>query len=192
MSEHNDQFDKLLQFFKVLGNENRLKIVGLLAEEAWNVGELADFLKLSEPTVSHHLALMKELGLVTVRAEGNQRIYALDTAFLENMSRDIFSQSNLADLVDETAGDAGDQKVLRAFVKDGRLRDIPVSRKKQRVVLKWLVQQLEPERRYHELELNQLLKRYYPDHASLRRYLVDEKFMARDSGNIYWRLPLEE
>ncbi|MCA9964369.1 MAG: winged helix-turn-helix transcriptional regulator, partial [Anaerolineales bacterium] len=59
-----ERFEQLLQFFKVLGNKNRLQILGLLANEERNVGELALMLDLKEPTVSHHLALLKELGLV--------------------------------------------------------------------------------------------------------------------------------
>lgn len=63
----NDQFQRLLNFFKVLGNESRLKILGLLANQERSVGELAALLELREPTVSHHLATMKELGLINVR-----------------------------------------------------------------------------------------------------------------------------
>lgn len=64
----NDQFQRLLNFFKVLGNESRLKILGLLANQERSVGELAALLELREPTVSHHLATMKELGLINVQA----------------------------------------------------------------------------------------------------------------------------
>ena len=56
-----DNFTQLLQFFKILGNESRLQIVGLLANGERSVGELADALRLTEPTVSHHLAMMKEV-----------------------------------------------------------------------------------------------------------------------------------
>jgi len=93
------QFNHLLKFFKVLGNESRLKILGLLANEERSVGELAELLGVREPTISHHLAMMKQLGLVQVRPEGNNRIYRLDTAALERMSKDVFSQDNLATLV---------------------------------------------------------------------------------------------
>ena len=62
-----EDFDKLLAFFKVMGNENRLKIAGLLAEREHTVSELADLLDLREPTVSEHLAMMKVIDLVRVR-----------------------------------------------------------------------------------------------------------------------------
>ncbi|MEZ4589928.1 MAG: DUF2087 domain-containing protein [Chloroflexota bacterium] len=48
-------------------------------------------------------------------------------------------------------------------------------------------QQLEFDRRYPEAELNEILKQLNPDFASLRRYLIDHKLMAREN-NIYWRI----
>jgi DNA-binding transcriptional ArsR family regulator len=182
-----EHFDHLLQFFKVLGNESRLKILGLLANQAWSVGELAQFLELKEPTVSHHLAAMKELGLVHGRADGNTRIYELDTKFLETMSKDIFSQATLATLVEDASADGFEAKVKKAFIQDGRLKAIPSREKKKLVILNWIVQQIEPDKQYPEQELNQLLNTFHPDHASLRRYLVDYKLMQRESG-IYWRI----
>ena len=187
-----DQFDTLLQFFKVLGNESRLKILGLLANDERSVGELAILLKLREPTVSHHLAAMKELGLVDVKANGNVRIYKLNTSFLDGMNKDIFSQTNLATLVTEDTGDAWENRILALYLDGNTIKEIPLKRKKQRVILKWLVQKFEMDRKYHELELNERLKLYNPDVAALRRYMVEEQLMARDNRNMYWRLPLEE
>lgn len=183
-----EKFGALLQFFKVLGNESRLKILGLLANQERSVGELATLLELKEPTVSHHLAMMKKLGLVNVQAEGNMRIYQLQTSFLESMSADIFSQDNLATLVDETAGDSWEQKVLRTFIEDNRVKQIPVQYKKKKVLLRWMLQNFETEKRYTEREVNDTIKQYHPDSAWFRRAMVDEKMMAREKG-IYWRLP---
>ena len=188
MSEE-QQFDTLLQFFKVLGNESRLKILGLLANDERTVGELAALLELREPTVSHHLTAMKELGLVDVRVEGNNRVYRLNTSFLEGMNKNIFSQTNLANLVNEESGNAWEDKVLRYYVVDGRLKGIPSKQKKRYVVLKWLADQFETERQYHELEMNERLRLYHHDCASLRRYLVENRLMARDKNNMYWRTP---
>lgn len=186
-----EQFDTLLQFFKVLGNESRLKILGLLANDERTVGELAALLELREPTVSHHLAAMKELGLIDGRAEGNNRIYWLNTRFLEGLSRNIFSRSHLAKLVEEESGNAWEDKVLRYYLEDGRLKKIPSKQKKRYVILKWLVGKFETDRQYHELELNRMLKEYHPDCAALRRYMVENHLMARDNSNTYWRLPVE-
>lgn len=182
-----EQFQKLLNFFKVLGNESRLKILGLLANQERSVGELAALLALREPTVSHHLATMKELGLIDVRAEGNNRIYWLDGKFLESMSKDILSQAQLAELVTDDSTNAYEQKILSNFVENGRITQIPARYKKQFVIMKWVANQLEFDRRYPEAELNDILKQINPDFASLRRYLIDHKLMAREN-NSYWRI----
>jgi predicted transcriptional regulator len=182
-----EDFDKLLQFFKVLGNESRLKILGLLANEERTVGELAELLGVKEPTVSHHLSMMKELGLVDMRAAGNERIYRLENKFLETMSKDIFSQNNLATLVDDQTENTWEQKVLKTFVENGRITAIPSRYKKRQVILNWLVEKFEHDRRYTEAELSEMLEQYHPDYAALRRYFIETKLMAREKG-IYWRI----
>jgi hypothetical protein len=189
MSE--EQFQKLLSFFKVLGNESRLKLLGLLANQERSVGELAALLELREPTVSHHLSTMKELGLVNVRAEGNTRIYWLDVKFLESMSKDILSQAQLAELAPAGGENRWEQKVLSTFVENGRITQLPARRKKQLVVMNWVVEHFKYDVRYPEADLNEKLKELNPDFASLRRYLIDHKLMAREN-NVYWRIPPEE
>ena len=107
-------FDTLLAFFKVLGNEQRLKLLGLLADSEYNVGDLALLLDLKEPTVSHHLARLRDLGLVRVRAEGTNRYYALDTGGLEKMNKEIFTPAHMASLV-APAGKT--DPALRGFIR---------------------------------------------------------------------------
>lgn len=182
-----ERFEQLLQFFKVLGNKNRLQILGLLANQERNVGELALMLDLKEPTVSHHLGLLKELGLVDTQADGNLRVYRLNHKALERMNKDIFSPRQLAALVDvQRSEETWEDKVLKAFVVNGRLVDIPARRKKRLVVLTWLVEQLDPAKQYHELELNSWLKQFHEDCASLRRFMVEEQLLIRER-NTYWR-----
>jgi hypothetical protein len=85
--------------------------------------------------------------------------------------------------------------VLRRFVHHGRLLAMPAARGKRLVVLDHLAGLFEPGRRYPEPEVNELLGRYHPDYAMLRRYLVDDGFLAREdvpapSGSrvkVYWR-----
>ena len=81
---------------------------------------------------------------------------------------------------------ADEAKVLRAFVRDGRLTSIPSAWGKRRVVLDWLAQRFEPGRRYSEAMVNLSLGQVHPDTAALRRYLVDDGFLSRDHGE-YWR-----
>lgn len=182
-----EQLETLLEFFRVLGNESRLKIVGLLANREHSVGELAEALELREPTVSHHLAKLKELGLVDMRAEGNNRFYRLNGKMLERLNKNVFSVEQMASLV-EDSGNEWDNKVLKNFLDGDQIKSIPAQYKKQLVILRWLVDRFEHGRRYPEAEVNEIIKRHHPDSASWRRAMVEEGFMAREGG-IYWRLP---
>lgn len=83
---------------------------------------------------------------------------------------------------------ADDAKVLRSFVRNGRLVSIPARAAKRRVVLDVIAQDFEPGVRYREAMVNELLRRWHPDVAAIRRYLVDEGFLEREGGcGDYWR-----
>jgi hypothetical protein len=80
-----------------------------------------------------------------------------------------------------------DQQVLRNFLTDDdRLRTIPSKQSKLLVVLDRLAQEFEPGRTYPEAEVNEILQRFHPDFAALRRYLVENSFLTRED-NVYWR-----
>src|SRR5436309_721835 len=67
-----------------------------------------------------------------------------------------------------------DQRVLQNFLgDDGRLRQIPTKHSKLLVVLDHLSQSFEPGRRYPESGVNEILTRFHPDYAALRRYLAE-------------------
>lgn len=76
--------------------------------------------------------------------------------------------------------------MLDTFIKDGRIVQLPRHKAKRLVILDLLAQEFEPGVHYSERELNEVLRRFHPDTAALRRYLVDEEFMEREAGE-YWR-----
>jgi hypothetical protein len=79
-----------------------------------------------------------------------------------------------------------EESVLRAFFRDGRLTEIPAREAKRRIVLERIALEFEPGLDYDERTVNAIVGRFFPDHAALRRYLVDEGFLDRDHGR-YWR-----
>lgn len=180
-------FDTLLMFFKALGNENRLRIVGLLAQRDRAVGELAAELGLREPTVSEHLAYLKESGLVAVRPEKTSRIYSFNNEALTELNKAVFSRQKLAAIIEETP-EVYERRVLASFLKDGRITAFPAALKKQLVLLKWIARQIEPDREYSEKEISAFLAQFHEDYATIRRELVDWHFMAREAGR-YWLRP---
>lgn len=179
-----------LQFFRALADESRLKIVGLLANGERSVDELADALRLKAPTISHHLAKLRDAGLVQMRAEGTAHLYRLDVAVLRQMSKDILTPEGIASLGDNVEGDAWDRKVLRQSFDGDRLKQIPVSRKKRDVVLNWLAGRFAPGVRYIEREVNEIIKRHHEDSATLRRELINGGWMERENG-VYWLVDSE-
>lgn len=191
-SEQQPEFETLLNFFKALGNESRLKIIGLLAERERTVGDMAAALGLKEPTVSQHLDMLKHAGLVKVRPEGNFRYYSLDSQALIGMNRDVFSREGLASIVGEAVegGDEFERKVFKTFCDGERIIQLPTSDKKFLVLLRWLANDFDYGVQYPEKQVNEILKRHHEDYALLRRELVDRGFMQREKG-IYWRVPLK-
>src|SRR6516162_10065825 len=67
--------------------QTRLRILGLLAAERRSVEELAALLDLKPSTVSWHLARLKEIGLVEMRAQGNTHIYRMNSKGLGRINR---------------------------------------------------------------------------------------------------------
>jgi DNA-binding transcriptional ArsR family regulator len=63
--------------FKALSDENRLAIVLLLSEHSRTVRELTEATGLAQTLVSHHLAPLRELGLVSVTPKGRSNVYSL-------------------------------------------------------------------------------------------------------------------
>jgi predicted transcriptional regulator len=184
-----DSNSELVDFFKALADANRLKIVGLLAGRSYSVEELAALLNLKPSTVSHHLAKLSEVGLVSARADSYYNVYQLDEKALETKSRNLFSQENIKATVSDVDLDAYDSKVIADYTrKDGSLKTIPAQRKKLEAVLRYVVKAFKVGKRYSEKQVNEILSGYHEDTASLRRELVGFGLMKREGGGgEYWR-----
>ena len=76
---------------------------------------------------------------------------------------------------------------LRRYVRGGRISVIPARRAPRLLLLDQVAQAFEPGLRYSELAVNEILKSVYDDHATLRRYLVDEELLSRTPDGTYWR-----
>jgi predicted transcriptional regulator len=179
----------VLRFFKSLADASRLRMLGILADRECSVEELASLLDLKAPTVSHHLNKLKELSLVRMRQEGTTHLYTLDADALRALSKDVLTPEKMVSLADDVEGEAWERKVLRDFFEGERLKEIPASRKKRTIVLRWLAARFEPGVRYTEREVNEILRRHHPDSATLRRELIASAhaLMRRERG-LYWRV----
>ncbi len=178
--------EQLLSFFKALADANRLKIVGLLSQHPYTVEQLAALLNLRPPTISHHLRMLSEAGLVSARAESYYNMYQLETGTLEQIASHLVKQDRLPSMAAEVDLEAYDRLVLRnLLLPNGKLKVIPAQRKKREVVLKHILKSFEPGAHYTEKQVNDILSRFHEDTATLRREMIVYKLMKRAEGE-YW------
>lgn len=177
-----DQQAELLDFFLALSNAERLKVVGVIAIEPMSMAQIAERLKWTPTEVYKHISSLEHFGLV----KNQDGAYRLDIDALHQKSRRILSGSRPRMSKDDFEGEAYERKVLSDYFAPGeKLKQIPLQRKKFAVVLRYLLRAFEPGQRYTEKQVNELLKCYHPDTASLRRGMVDEGMLARQDG-VYW------
>jgi biotin operon repressor len=182
-----DPSQELLGFFLALGDRSRLKIVGLLSEQAYTVEQLSDRVGLSESTVSHHLARLSEAGLVSARAVGHYSVYSLELDTVCGMARRLLKTECLPALARDIDRDASEKRVLASFTgRDGRFSALPTQEKKLLVLLRRVLRDFEPGLRYNERKVDAILSRYHPDTARLRRGLVEHGLMEA-GGTGYWK-----
>ena len=194
-----EQVAELLAFFKALADENRLKIIGLLAQRPYSVEKLAEALGLGVSTTSHHLSRLSKARLVSSRTDGHYYIYSLQTDTLKSMAQHLLHDEELPRLSENLSQGAGgieeayDRKVLANFTGvDGRITAFPAQEKKHLALLRYVLKSFEPGVRYSEKQVNEILLHYHDDTATLRRGLVEYHLMSREGGGgAYWR-PLEE
>ncbi len=184
----------LLKFFKAMADANRLKIIGLLARQPYTVEQLAAMLGLGASTVSHHLSRLSDAGLVTATARSYYNYYQLQTETIEQMAHSLLAKETLLALANEMEEDAQNRATVSHYLlPDGRLKTIPSQQKKLHAVLRHILHDFEPGRRYSEKEVNQILARYHEDTASLRREMIASRLMDRESGgSAYWRIDQPE
>ena len=76
--------------FKALNDSTRRQILDLLKEKDLSAGEIAEAFNISKPSISHHLDLLKNAGLVTSERDGQFIVYSLDTTALEEATQWLF------------------------------------------------------------------------------------------------------
>jgi hypothetical protein len=182
-SDGTDNARELARLLKVIADESRLRILGLLAEGPLVGKEIAARLDLTPPTVSHHMRKLVDAGIVTATSDAQMQRYALNGDLLLAMRRAPLEpepETSPASTDDEDA--AYRAKVLRNFFDGERLKTIPAQRKQRVIVLQKLMDRFDPAQTYAEREVNDLLRPTHDDVASLRRELVDYGFMTRERG----------
>ena len=167
---------------RVLADPERLAIAGSLATQPATAAELSERLDLPAHRIRRHLARLTAAKIVA--ADSDRRTYRLQVESLREAAKEAGPPRDpglaLGAIYEE------EESVLRHYFRRGRLREIPAKHAKRMVVLSRLALEFDVGVRYSEKQVNEILERFHDDHASLRRYLVDEGFLSRDHGE-YWR-----
>jgi hypothetical protein len=164
----------------LLANDERRTVFAAVVLGAGTVAAIATATGLDATSVTRALTRLVDGGVIR---RGDSGELEVDAPVFQNAARRAASAPPEPDL-----GGASPEaiKVLRAFVRDGRLTSIPATHAKRMVILDRLAQEFEPGRRYSEAMVNLTLGKWHADTAALRRYLVDEGFLDRAEGE-YWR-----
>jgi hypothetical protein len=167
---------------RALADPERLAIAGALALGPRDATQLAASLGVSIARVRRHLNRLSSAGVV--RAQEDRRTYRLDAGTLRAAAEEVGPprEAGLA----LGAANEDEEAVLRSYFRGGTLREIPAKASKRRIVLERIAVEFDPGVRYSESEVNAVVGRFHPDHAALRRYLVDDGFLSRERG-VYWR-----
>jgi hypothetical protein len=176
MTEHPDDI------LRALADPERLRIAGALAAGDAAAGTLAETLALPLARVRRHLTRLAAAGVA--RLQPDRRTYRLDPETLRWAAEQVGPPRDVG--IALGAANEDEEAVLRAFFRDGRLTELPMKASKRRIVLERVALEFEPGVRYDEREVNAIVGAFFHDHASLRRYLVDEGFLDREAGT-YWR-----
>ncbi len=170
------------EILRALADPERLVITGTLARGDATAADLARAADIEIERARRHLNRLTAVGVV--RLDDDRRTYRLDPETLRWAAERVGPPRDAG--LSLGAASEDEASVLRTFFRGGRLTEIPVKEAKRRIVLERIALEFEPGVRYDERTVNAIVGRFYADHAALRRSLVDEGFLDRESGR-YWR-----
>lgn len=176
---------EILSFVKALASADRLRIIGVLVRGKATQSDIAEQLHLPVRDVFNHLAFLVHVGII----HETDGFYDLDEKTIQSFARGQLEVKRPT--YQDQPEDA--RKVLKGFLNaDGTLKQIPAPGNKRLIILNFIVDAFAFDTDYTEKEVNTILRRFHVDTAALRRYLVDEGLMARESdGTRYWRVRKE-
>ncbi len=191
MADHDSQteaktVETVWQFFRALVDDNRIRLLGWLIEGDLTLPEIARRLGLKPNTAQRHVEYLVQLGIVAEVAGARPPAYHFSREALTAMARETLARApNLT--AAELDMSTFNRKVITDFTNpDGSLKSLPAQEKKFMIILYYLIDKFLPDVDYTEREVVEILRRFHPDTATLRRALVDNGLMER-KNNIYRR-----
>ena len=78
------------------------------------------------------------------------------------------------------------EQIDQFFRADGTLVSIPVKLNKKLAVLRHIAAELSPDAKYPEKQLNEIIAKFHPDTAALRRHMIEYEILERNGDSVYW------
>ena len=179
--------ENALKLFKCLSDTSRLRIIQSLTQGEMYTELLAERLNLTPSTVSFHMKKLEDAGLALSRKEQYYTVYSLNREVLEKTLYEVaVSEPDLAD-EQQKREEEYRGKVIRAFFEYGKLRSIPVQRKKKLICYEQIARRFEIGKVYEEKEVNEIILPIHEDYCTIRRDMISEGIFRRD-GSRYIRL----
>lgn len=192
------QLDKVVEYHKALADPTRIRMLVLLADGELNGQVLAEKLFVTPATITHHATKLREASLINERRDKNTIYFSLNLYFLEGNSSaalDLILKNRNGEGGGLPVPDDKNEKLKNSvlknfFTSEGELKHIPAQLKKKLIVLEYLVARLEQGRKYTEKEINEFIKSFHGDFATIRREFIVHQYMYR-SDQIYELNPRE-
>ena len=179
--------ENALKLFKCLSDASRLRIVQSLTRGDMYTELLAERLGLTPSTVSFHMKKLEDAGLVASRKEQYYTVYSLRRELLEKTVYDLAASAPAQTDEQQKREEAYREKVIKAFFEYGRLRSIPVQRRKKLICYQVIAEKFEIGRVYSEKEINEIISPIWEDYCTVRRDMIGEGIFSREGGK-YVRL----
>jgi biotin operon repressor len=179
------QLDRIVAFYKTMGDPTRIRIVAILAKGPLHGQAIAGKLGLSAPTITHHLKKLRDIHVVYDRRVKNTIYFYLNESLINQQAK-VFTEllekkgEELDEMVDSSIER---QKIIgNFFTKDGKLKNIPAQRKKKLIVFEHMIRGLKIGGKYEESLINEFIKQFHDDYATIRREFIINHYMFRENG----------
>lgn len=87
--------------FKAMSDPTRRKILELLKDKSLNAGQIADYFHITKPSISHHLTILKNCGLIVDERQGQNIMYSIDMSVFQEMMKWFIDFTKMGDDLNE-------------------------------------------------------------------------------------------
>lgn len=176
-----------IKLFKCLSDKSRLLILKCLVKEPMYVELLSKRLQLTPSTISFHLKKLEDADIVQSYKEQYYTVYSINENVLKYSIIDIIKEEASEESLQNQREEQYKKKVVDNFFKYGKLKSIPVQRKKKLIILEKIASAFDIGKKYSEKEVNIIIADFHDDFCTIRRDLISEKIFERENG-VYKRL----